>query len=105
MIILETTIFTRQLQKLLTDDEYKEFQLALIERPDMGAVIIGSGGLRKVRWTLRGRGKRGGARVIYYWATEQHQLLMLLIYDKSAQSDLTKDQIQILKKIVEAEYK
>ena len=49
MVIIETSVFTRQVQKLLTEDEYKDLQLGLVERPDLGAIIVGSGGLRKVR--------------------------------------------------------
>jgi mRNA-degrading endonuclease RelE of RelBE toxin-antitoxin system len=105
MIIIETSVFTRQVQKLLNDDTYRELQVALAERPDMGAVIVGSGGLRKVRWAAQGRGKRGGVRVIYYWAVKQERLLMLLMYPKSERDDLTREQLKILRKIVEEEYK
>jgi len=66
--------------------------------------IPGSGGLRKLRWSLPGRGKRGGARVIYYWAVIQEQLLMLFMYPKSERDDLTAAQIKILRTIVEEEY-
>jgi hypothetical protein len=104
MVIVETSVFTRQVQKLITDEEYQELQLALAERPDLGAIIAGSGGLRKVRWSMPGRGKRGGVRVIYYWAVELNQLLMLLIYAKSEQDDLSREQLQMLRKIVEVEY-
>ena len=104
MVIIETSVFTRQVQKLLTDDEYQKLQLALVERPDMGAILVGSGGLRKVRWSISGRGKRGGVRVIYYWAVEQRRLLMLLIYPKSERDNLSHEQLQMLKKIIEAEY-
>ena len=105
MVIIETSVFTRQVQKLLTEDEYKDLQLGLVERPDLGAIIVGSGGLRKVRWSSRGRGKRGGVRVIYYWAGAQERILMLFIYPKSEQDDLSREQLQVLRKIVEAEYR
>jgi len=104
MVIVETSIFTRQVQALLTDDEYRRLQATLVEHPDMGPIIVGSGGLRKVRWGARGRGKRGGVRVIYYWAVAQDRLLMLLVYAKSDQDDLSHDQLKMLKKIVEEEY-
>ena len=71
----------------------------------MGVVMMGSGGLRKVRWAAQGRGKRGGVRVIYYWAVEQDRLLMLLMYPKSERDDLTREQLKLLRKIVEEEYK
>jgi hypothetical protein len=105
MIIIETSVFTRQVQKLLTNDEYHRLQLALVEHPDLGAIIEGSGGLRKVRWARSGHGKRGGVRVIYYWAVEQNRLLMLLMYAKSERDDLSREQLQLLRKVVEAEYK
>ena len=82
MVIIETSVFTRRITELLSDDEYRELQATLVERPKAGPVIPGSGGIRKLRWSASGRGKRGGARVIYYWATEQEHLLMLFIYTK-----------------------
>ena len=105
MVIIETSVFTRQAQKLLNDDAYRDLQIALAERPDMGAVMVGSGGLRKVRWAVQGRGKRGGVRVIYYWVVERDRLLMLLMYPKSERDDLTREQVKILRKIVEEEYR
>jgi hypothetical protein len=104
MVIIETSVFTRQVQKLLSDDEYQQLQLALVERPDGGTIIEGSGGLRKTRWARPGHGKRGGVRVIYYWAGKSNQILMLLIYAKSKQEDLSREQLQLLRKIVEAQY-
>ncbi len=102
MIFIETTIFTRLVQDLLTDDEYRELQQALIERPDIGPVIKDSGGLRKVRWGLPGRGKSGGVRVIYYLVTKD-RILMVFIYPKGKQDDLTADQLKRLRKIIEEE--
>jgi hypothetical protein len=104
MVILETKVFTKQVLNLLTDEEYQQLQLELIRRPAAGVVIPGSGGLRKVRWSMPGRGIRGGARVIYYWAVAYDQLLMLLIYPKNVQDDLTLAQVKLLRQIVEAEY-
>ena len=104
MVIIETSIFTRRITELLSDDEYRELQATLVERPKAGPVIPGSGGIRKLRWSASGRGKRGGARVIYYWAAEQDHLLMLFIYAKNESADLTRDQIKTLRHIVEREY-
>lgn len=104
MVIVETSVFTRQVQKLLSDDEYRHLQMELVSRPDVGAIIPGSGGLRKMRWGLRGRGKRGGARIIYYWAVEQNRLLMLFMYPKNVRDDLSSAQLKMLKRIVEEEY-
>ena len=76
----------------------------MVNRPDAGALIVGSGGLRKMRWAKEGRGKSGGIRVIYYWAVSPEQILMLFIYPKGERDDLTKAQIKMLKQIVEEEY-
>jgi hypothetical protein len=104
MVIVETSIFTRQVVELLSDDEYRKLQVVLANRPNVGELIKGSGGLRKIRWTIEGRGKRGGVRVIYYWAVKQERLLMLFTYPKSERSDLSPNQLKILRKIVEDEY-
>ena len=104
MVIIETSIFTRQVRELLSDEEYRDLQIALVNRPNAGAMIIGSGGLRKIRWATKGKGKRGGSRVIYYWAIAQDQLLMLFIYSKNQRDDLTSSQLKTLKKIVEEGY-
>lgn len=101
MVIVETSIFTRLIKELMSDDEYKELQEALINRPDMGDLIQGSGGLRKVRWSLEGRGKSSGVRAIYYWVTEDHHIRMVFVYPKGRQENLTKDQIKQLRTIVE----
>ncbi len=104
MLIIETSIFTRQVRDLLSEDEYRELQMTLVSRPHSGTVIKGSGGLRKVRWAVKGRGKRGGVRVIYYWAVAQNRLLMLLMYSKSERDNLTPDRLRILKKTVKKEF-
>ena len=104
MVIVETTVFMRQVQKLLSDEEYRQLQIELIVRPDKGVIIQGSGGLRKARWRLRGQGKRGGLRVIYFWAVEQDRLLMLLMYPKNIQGDLTPAQLKTLRQAVEVEF-
>jgi mRNA-degrading endonuclease RelE of RelBE toxin-antitoxin system len=104
MVIIETTIFTRQVQALLADEEYRKLQIALAERPDLGALIPQGGGLRKVRWGVAGKGKRGGVRVIYYWARPQQQLLMLFVYAKSERDDLTPVQLRQLRTVIEESY-
>lgn len=105
MEIIETSFFTRQVTEILPDEEYALLQLALIQQPDLGVIIPGSGGLRKARWRSDGKGKRGGVRVIYYWFVSDEELYMLYLYSKNEQSDLTQEQIKILRKIVEVELK
>ena len=73
MVIVETSVFTRQVQALLSDEEYRQLQVMLIQHPDLGPVIPGSGGLRKMRWQAAGRGKRGGTRVISSTIELQHR--------------------------------
>jgi hypothetical protein len=105
MQFIETSIFTRQITSLLTDDEYALLQVSLSVHPENGAIILHSGGLRKIRWAMQGRGKRGGVRVIYYWVVAQDQILMLFAYPKNEKDDLTPQQVQVLREIVEKEFK
>ena len=74
-------------------------QTAMMYRPDAGDMIRGGGGLRKVRWNLPGRGKRGSLRVIYYWDPPE-TIYMLLPYRKSDQDDLTPEQLKFLRNMV-----
>jgi len=103
MEIVETSVFTRQIRSLLKDDEYKELQEKLVMNPVAGAVIPGSGGLRKLRWAVEGRGKSGGIRVIYYYVAPDDWIFMLAAYAKSAKDDLTAKEVAALKKLVQKE--
>jgi hypothetical protein len=85
---VETTLFTRLVQEYLSDDEYSELQQALIANPEVGAIIPGSGGVRKLRCGLAGRGKRGGIRVIYFLRTRQGQIWMLTLYPKNVAENI-----------------
>ena len=100
MEFIETSIFSRKLKSFLTDDEYFQLQNALINRPDTGKIIQGSGGLRKLRWAISGKGKQSGVRVIYYWLSKKDTIIMLLIYGKNEQDELTSDQMKTLKSFV-----
>jgi len=104
MEIIETSVFTRKIRELISDEEYGELQFALIQRPDSGVVIPQSGGIRKIRWSGSGRGKRGGIRVIYYWYVNEQQIYMLLAYAKNEQANLSTAQLKVLKKLVEEEF-
>jgi len=104
MVIIETPIFTKLINNLMAEDDYREFQIMLIDQPDAGKIISGSGGIRKIRWSGSGRGKRGGTRLIYYWATNLDQLYMLFAYAKNERDDLTKDQLKTLQKMVVLEF-
>jgi len=104
VVIAETKSFTARIGDLLDDDDYRALQLELVQRPTAGSVIPGSGGLRKLRWAVAGRGKRGGARVIYFWHPDSARILMLFAYAKNEREDLTVAQRQALRRIVESEY-
>jgi hypothetical protein len=99
MVFIETPIFTVDVRSLLSDDEYAALQQHLVTMPNAGDVIVGTGGLRKIRWTVAGRGKRGGTRVIYYHVVAQAQIRMILIYRKGIKDDLTPKEKTVLRKI------
>lgn len=87
--------------ELLSEEEYSKLQWRLIEFPEAGDVIPGSGGIRKIRFSAKGKGTRGGARVIYYLAAAHGKIFMLDIYAKNEKTDLSIEQIRTLKKLVE----
>lgn len=103
MIFIETKAFTRQVMNLLTDEDYRAVQDHLAERPDSGAVIKGTGGIRKLRWAGLGHGKRGGVRIIYYWAMPKDRILLLFMYPKGVSDDLSAEERKVLQRIVEHE--
>ncbi len=105
MRIIETPLFTERIQQFLSDEEYRQLQQQLVARPDAGKLIPGSGGLRKLRWAMGGHGKRGGLRIIYYWAKASDQILMLFVYPKPEREDLTPAQLRMLKRIIDEEYR
>ena len=100
MEFVETTIFTRMVTALLTDDEYRELQNELMENPERGDVIKGGGGIRKLRYAAQGRGKSGGVRVIYYWVKDNYQIYMLVVYPKSKKDNLTDKETAVLREFV-----
>jgi hypothetical protein len=95
---IETKLFSRLLDDYLFDDEYALLQGALIEAPDRGALVPGSGGVRKLRWGQPGRGKRGGIRIIYYAKTHEGVIWMLTIYAKNEEESIP---AHVLRKIKE----
>ena len=101
MRFVETPVFTAALQRHLDDER----QLSLMLRPEHCPVIPGAGGLRKVRWAASGTGKRGGLRVIYFWAAAERAFYRLFIYAKSDQGDLTPRQARQLGRLVREEFR
>jgi len=96
---IETKLFTRLVQEYLSDDEYSMLQQTLLSDPEVGAIIPGSGGVRKLRWGVAGRGKRGGIRVIYFLRTRQGQIWMLTLYAKNVAENIS---ASVLKQIKDA---
>ncbi len=101
MLFIESPHFTEDVLQLPSDDEYQAFQRYLAQNPTTGAVIEGTGGLRKVRWAARGKGKSGGVRVIYFYMATDYQIRLLLIYSKSVMDDLTPTHKKALKTVIE----
>jgi hypothetical protein len=105
MEFFEAPVFTRYVSRYLTDDEYRELQGRLASAPETGDMIPGTGGFRKLRWAdpKRGKGQRGGLRVIYFYFPSERQIWLMTLYAKNEASDLTPKQKQALKSAIEDE--
>jgi len=100
MTFIETKVFTRQITELISDENYKALQEELIKHPKKGSVIVGGGGIRKIRWNMGdGRGKSGGIRTIYFFRETKEKILMLLAYPKNVSDNLSDEQLKICKTI------
>ena len=93
LVIIETPVFTRRVLAIMSDEEYRFLHLHLLNKPDAGKIIQGSGGLRKLRWSTKDHGKSGGVRIIYYWFVSQDSILLLFAYAKNERDDLTSEQL------------
>lgn len=98
MVFIESALFTKLVYDYLSEEEYMGLQSYLLLRPEAGSVVPGSGGVRKVRWLLKGRGKQGGLRVIYYWRQSDDEIWMLTLYAKNEASNIP---AHILRQIAE----
>ena len=98
LTFIETKLFTRLVRAYLSDDEYGALQWALAADPLAGDVVRGTGGVRKLRWSVAGRGKRGGVRVIYFSRTHKGEIWMLTIYAKNEADSI---RANVLRKIRE----
>ena len=98
LTFIETKLFSSLIRRYLEDDEYAALQQALVAKPDSGDLVRGSGGVRKLRWGVAGRGKRGGVRVIYYLRSLQGEIWMLTVYAKNEEASIPG---HVLKKIKE----
>ena len=100
MIFIELTPFIAFRNEYWSDEDLRSLQNYLLLSPDAGDVISGASGLRKLRWSAQGRGKRGGARVIYYRHVPKEHIYLIYAYLKSEQSDLTPKQIKTLAQLM-----
>ncbi|WP_241569066.1 type II toxin-antitoxin system RelE/ParE family toxin [Rosenbergiella collisarenosi] len=94
---IETPIFQRLIDELLTAEEYQKFQAYLLLDPNIGSTIAHTGGCRKIRWALPAKGKSGGIRVIYYYVARDGKIHLLYAYPKSEQENLTDKQKAVMK--------
>lgn len=106
-LFVELPAFERHRSEYLDDGAFSALQTSLLANPEAGDVIRGTGGLRKVRFghEERGKGKRGGLRVIYYWWAPGHQFWLFTLYGKGEVSDLTAEQRKSVREVLKAELK
>lgn len=100
MLFVEAELFTRFLPDYFSDDEYSEIQDFLVENPQAGVLIKGCHGLRKLRWKLSNKGKRGGVRIIYYWCVTDEIIYLMTLYAKNEAADLSSKDKKILKQLL-----
>lgn len=101
MVFIESSRFQKKREGYLDDERFRDLQNEILQHPEKGKLIRGSGGLRKIRFGLKGQGKSGGIRVIYYFAVEEETIYLLDLYAKSDQEDLTPDQLKEVRKRLE----
>ena len=94
-------MFTKLVKQYLSDDSYAELQAELIANPEKGAVIRGSGGVRKIRWAAEGRGKSGGFRVIYFVRNVHGIIWMLTIYPKNVRDSIAGHMLKKIREEIE----
>ena len=105
MEFIEAPAFTRHLSEYLSEGAYQELQARLAANPEMGDLMPGTGGFRKLRWAdvRRGKGRRGGLRIIYYHFQSDHQIWLMTLYGKDETSDLTVREKKALRAAIESE--
>jgi hypothetical protein len=99
-VFIESGLFTKMVYDYLSEDDYTAFQQFLLENPEAGDVVKGSGGVRKVRWARGGSGKSGGVRVCYYMRNAAGQILLLVIYAKSVRTSISAAVLKQLKELL-----
>ncbi len=102
---VEAPAFARFRDRYLDDDGFADLQLYLAKNPEAGDMVPGAGGIRKLRWRdpRRGKGRRGGLRIIYYCFLSEQEIWLLTLYDKEEAADLTKEEKDQLRRVLETE--
>ena len=100
---IETPFFTKALERYLDDEDYSKLQHHLNEHPEAGAIVPGSGGVRKLRWAVVGRGKRGGLRIIYYLRTARGEIWMLTVYGKNVRENVPAHLLKQMREAIDDE--
>lgn len=101
MEFIETSTFTKYLYDYLSEDEYLGLQSFLLQYPESGKIVRGSGGVRKIRWAISGKGKSGGVRVIYYFKKQNDEIWLLTIYSKNEVTNIPTHILQKIKKEID----
>ena len=91
MLFVETTQFTKRITELVSDEDYADFQRQLTDQPDKGDLLVGCGGVRKVRMAAKGKGTSGGARVLYLHIPNKHMIYFLTLFTKGDAASLSAD--------------
>ena len=101
MTVVETRAFLSDVSRTMTEADREEFVTFIAANPQRGDLILGTGGIRKIRWGIKGQGKSGGLRVIYYYHSERMPLFLLTAYGKSVKSDLAESEKVVMSRLVQ----
>lgn len=101
LTFIETPLFTRIVHDYLSDAEYAELQGFLAAHPEAGDIVPGSGGVRKLRWKTKSKGKRGGLRVIYYLRMQAEEIWLLTLYSKTRQINIAAHILKAIKEEID----
>ena len=101
MEFIEAPLFTKLIYDYMDDTEYSSLQTELASKPETGDIILGSGGIRKLRWSGKGKGKRGGLRIIYYWRKIKNEVWLLAVYAKNEAENIPTSVLQKIRKEIE----
>jgi hypothetical protein len=101
MVFIETSLFTKYRSNYLNDEAYRTLQDFLMQQPGAGDIIQGTGGLRKLRWSLGSKGKRGGIRIIYFFEIKKSHIYLMTLYSKNEMLDLSVQEKKLLKQLLQ----